>query len=90
MSSRRLSRATQTPGARFRCSTCYEFAAGGDGNFGIVQDSALMTRFWADLQLLADKLKAFDKPAIVHLEPDFGAMPSANSPGNDRPSSQRR
>ena len=30
-----------------------------------------MTRFLGRLQLLADKLKAFDKPAIVHLEPDF-------------------
>jgi len=61
----------------------YEFAASGDGNFGIVQDTALMTRFWADLQLLANKLKAFDKPAIVHLEPDFWGYAQSASPGND-------
>jgi hypothetical protein len=49
----------------------YEFAALGDGNFEIVRDAAYMQRFWADITLLADKLKAFDKPAIVHVEPDF-------------------
>ena len=49
----------------------YELAALGDRNFEIVRDTEYMARFWADLQLLADRLKAFDAPAIVHVEPDF-------------------
>jgi hypothetical protein len=61
----------------------YEFAADGDGSFGIVQDAAFMARFWSDLQLLADKIKAFDKPAIVHLEPDFWGYAQASAPGGD-------
>ena len=61
----------------------YEFAADGDGSFGIVRDATFMTRFWSDLQLLANKIKAFDKPAIVHLEPDFWGYAQSASPGGD-------
>jgi hypothetical protein len=61
----------------------YEFAADGDGNFAIVNDATFMQRYWADLQLLADKLKAFNKPAIVHIEPDFWGYAQANATGGD-------
>jgi hypothetical protein len=61
----------------------YEFAALGDGNFEIVRDAQYMTQFWTDVALLADKLKAFDRPAIVHVEPDFWGYAQQNSPGGD-------
>jgi hypothetical protein len=61
----------------------YEFAALGDGNFNIIRDATYMPRFWADLQLLATKIKAFDGPALVHLEPDFMGYAQQNSPGGD-------
>jgi len=68
----------------------YEFAADGDGSFAIVRDAAFMTRFWSDLQLLANKIKAFDKPAIVHLEPDFWGYAQSASPVAIRRSLRRR
>ncbi len=61
----------------------YELAALGDGNYTVVQNADYMKFFWADLKLLADKLKAFDKPAIVHLEPDFWGYAQQNSAGGD-------
>jgi hypothetical protein len=61
----------------------YEFAADGDGNFAIVNDATFMTRYWADIQLLADKIKAFGKPAIVHIEPDFWGYAQANATNGD-------
>jgi hypothetical protein len=61
----------------------YEFAADGDGNFSIVNDATFMARYWADVQLLADKIKAFDKPAIVHIEPDFWGYAQSNATNGD-------
>src|SRR6185369_7639309 len=60
-----------------------ELAAFGDGNFAIVRNADYMARFWADLDLLARRLAAFDQPAIVHLEPDFWGYAQQNSPGGD-------
>jgi len=53
--------------------TTYEFTGLGEGNIAGVADEAYMTFFWADMRLLAEKLKASDVPAIVHIEPDFWA-----------------
>jgi hypothetical protein len=61
----------------------YEFAADGDGNFAIVNDATFMKRYWADVQLLADKIKAFNKPAIVHVEPDFWGYAQSNATNGD-------
>ena len=51
--------------------TTYEFIALGEGNLTGVADANYMPLFWDDMHLLAEKLKAFDGPAIVHIEPDF-------------------
>jgi hypothetical protein len=61
----------------------YELAALGDGNFSIVQNGDYMKVFWADVKLLADRLKAFDAPAMVHVEADFWGYAQRNSPGGD-------
>lgn len=51
--------------------TTYELAAKGDGTTSIIEDAVYMRLFWDDMALLAERLGAFDRPAIVHLEPDF-------------------
>jgi hypothetical protein len=63
--------------------TIYEFAALGDGNYNVIRDATYMPRFWADMQLLADKIKAFGGRALVHVEPDFMGYAQQNTPGGD-------
>jgi len=63
--------------------TMYELAALGDGNFMVIRDATYMPNFWADMQLLADRIKASNAPALVHLEPDFLGYAQQNSPGGD-------
>jgi hypothetical protein len=63
--------------------TMYELAALGDGNFMVIRDATYMPNFWADMQMLADRIKALDTPALVHLEPDFLGYAQQNSPGGD-------
>jgi hypothetical protein len=63
--------------------TMYELAALGDGNFNVIRDATYMPRFWADMQLLADKIKAFGGRALVHVEPDFMGYAQQNTPGGD-------
>jgi hypothetical protein len=51
--------------------TLYAMASEGDGNFAMTTDDAAMNLYWQGARLLFQRLGAFGKPAVVHLEPDF-------------------
>jgi hypothetical protein len=63
--------------------TIYDLAALGDGNYGAIRDATYMPRVWAEMQLLADKIKAFGGRALVHVEPDFMGYAQQHTPGGD-------
>jgi hypothetical protein len=50
------------------------YVLNGDGREGRVDfltDATFMPKYWAQARLMFDRLAAFGKPAVVHLEPDF-------------------
>jgi hypothetical protein len=51
--------------------TLYAMASEGDGNFAMTTDDTAMNLYWQGARLLFQRLAAFNKPAVVHLEPDF-------------------
>lgn len=51
--------------------TLYAMASRGDGNFAMTTDDAAMNLYWQGAKLLFQRLAAFGKRAVVHLEPDF-------------------
>jgi hypothetical protein len=65
----------------------YGMAAHGEANAAVLADSAYMTPYWSQMHLLFERLAVFDKPAIVHLEPDFWGFQQQQSRGD--PSSVR-
>ena len=63
--------------------TMYEMAAVGDGNIkGALMTDAFEKLYWSDMKTLFKRLGAFDKPAIVHIEPDFWAYAQQQSNGD--------
>ena len=62
--------------------TMYSMAAWGDGNLGGLVDAGYMSAYWSAAKLLFERLAAFDKPAVVHLEPDFWAYAALKSGQN--------
>jgi hypothetical protein len=60
----------------------YGMAAHGEGNASVLQDTSYMSKYWSATQLLFERLAAFDKPAIVHLEPDFWGFVQQSSGGD--------
>ena len=63
--------------------TLYQVAARGEERFDLLVEDDFMTKYWAGVRLLFDKLAAFGKPALVHLEPDFWGF--AQRQANDDP-----
>jgi hypothetical protein len=63
--------------------TLYSMAAWGDGNLSGLSNDDFMRRYWAGATLLFDRLAIFNKPALVHLEPDFWAYAQLQSPAGD-------
>lgn len=59
--------------------TMYAMATNGDGNLSGLGDDAFEKAYWADMLLLFQRLAAFDKPAVVHFEPDFWAYAEQQS-----------
>jgi hypothetical protein len=53
--------------------TLYQAAAWGEANLGAFTNDAFMSPYWSGARLLFQRLAAFGKPAVVHLEPDFWA-----------------
>jgi hypothetical protein len=51
--------------------TLYAMASEGDGNFAMTMDDSAMNLYWQGAKLLFQRLAAFGRPAVVHLEPDF-------------------
>ena len=51
--------------------TLYQTAAWGEGNLAALNIAGFMGPYWSGARLLFQRLAVFDKPAVVHLEPDF-------------------
>jgi hypothetical protein len=51
--------------------TLYQMAAWGEGNVDALAKDEFMASYWSGARLLFERLSAFGKPAVVHLEPDF-------------------
>ena len=63
--------------------TQYQMANNGDGNISVISDNAFMTTYWARVKILYQDLAAYNKPALVNLEPDFWGYAYQHSPGGD-------
>ena len=62
--------------------TLYAMASIGDGNLsGLAMDS-FMQPYWEGVRLLFQRIAVFDKPALVHVEPDFWAYAQQMANGN--------
>jgi len=53
--------------------TLYSMAAWGENNFSVLTNDSYMGPYWSGARLLFQRLAVFNKPAVVHLEPDFWA-----------------
>jgi hypothetical protein len=60
----------------------YGMAARGEANAAVLADPGYMGPYWEAMTLLFERLAAFDKPAIVHLEPDFWGFQQQQSGGD--------
>jgi hypothetical protein len=67
--------------------TVYSMATWGDGNLAGLSDGAYMSAYWSAAKLLFERLAVFDRPSVVHIEPDFWAYAAQQS--NQNPSSMR-
>lgn len=67
--------------------TLYSMAAVGDGNLSGLTDPTFQKGYWGDAKLLFQRIALFDKPAVVHFEPDFWAY--AEQQSHDDPSSMQ-
>jgi hypothetical protein len=62
--------------------TTYCMAADDENNPGVLVDPEYMGPYWEQAVLLYERLALFDKPAAVHLEPDFWAFMQQRSGGD--------
>jgi hypothetical protein len=60
----------------------YAMAARGEANAAVLADPGYMGPYWEATTLLFERLAVFDKPAIVHLEPDFWGFQQQQSGGD--------
>ena len=60
----------------------YSMAQRGEANLNPLDDPAFMQQYWDTLLLLYTRLADFDKPAVVHFEPDFWAFAQQQSGGD--------
>jgi len=51
--------------------TLYQAAARGENELGLLGDPDFMTKYWFGVRLLFERLRELDRPAMVHVEPDF-------------------
>ncbi len=63
--------------------TLYQMAAHGDGDLRGLASADFMTKYWKGVRVLFDELAHFDKPALVHAEPDFWGYAQRSAPGGD-------
>ena len=57
----------------------YAMAEQGDSNLSGFTNDSFEKSYWGDVKLLFQRLGVFDKPAVVHLEPDFWAYAEQQS-----------
>lgn len=63
--------------------TLYQMATNGDGNLSGLTSTAFMNLYWGNVRILFQKLGAYNKPALVHFEPDFWGYTHRASIGGD-------
>lgn len=61
--------------------TLYQMATIGDGNLSGLTDSTFMSGYWANVRLMFQQIAAYNKPALVNLEPDFWGYAQRQAPG---------
>jgi hypothetical protein len=57
-------------------------ASRGEANLNPLDDPTFMQKYWDTLKLLYERLAEFDKPAVVHFEPDFWAFAQQQAAGD--------
>jgi len=57
----------------------YSMAAAGDGVLAGLSSDVFEKGYWSDVKLLFQRLGLFNKPAVVHFEPDFWAYAEQQS-----------
>lgn len=62
--------------------TLYAMASIGDGNLAGLGMDSFMEPYWDGVRLLFERIAAFGKPALVHVEPDFWAYAQQMSDSN--------
>ncbi len=62
--------------------TLYAMASIGDGNLSGLATDSFMRPYWDGARLLFQRIAMDDKPALVHIEPDFWAYAQQMSKGN--------
>lgn len=63
--------------------TLYQMASNGDGNLSGLTGPAFMSRYWANVRLMFQRIAVFGKPALVTVEPDFWGYVERQAPGSD-------
>jgi hypothetical protein len=59
--------------------TLYAMAAWGDGQLSGLTNDVFEKGYWGDVKLLFQRIAMFNKPAVVHFEPDFWAYAEIQS-----------
>jgi len=60
----------------------YALTGQGENNFEVLTNDQYMGPYWAAAQLLMERYAETDKPAVVHLEPDFWGFAQQKSGSN--------
>jgi len=64
--------------------TLYTMAEEDEDNLHVLSDARYMGAFWSGARLLLQRLGAYGKPSVVHLEPDFWGFAQQASPDATR------
>ncbi len=64
--------------------TLYSMAEDDENNLHVLSDDKYMGAFWTGARLLFQRLGAYGKPTVVHLEPDFWGFAQQASPDGTR------
>lgn len=63
--------------------TLYQAAARGEDRFDVFREDDFAAKYWKGVRILFEKLRDFDRPAVVHLEPDFWGFAQRESRDGD-------
>jgi hypothetical protein len=63
--------------------TLYQMATNGEGNLSILNDTAFMNSYWAQVRLMYRRIAALGTPVLINLEPDFWGFVAAQAPSRD-------